>query len=252
MLILGIAGACRSDELVNLKMDDIKDVKSALIISIPKTKTKKPRSFTVLGEDYLSLFRKYVGLRPVGWEERRLFVRYVNGKCHKMVVGIHTISAVPQEIAKFLKIDNWKEYTGHTLRRTSATLLVDAGADLTCLKRHGGWTSSTTAEGYIEESSLSKENIAKKILQPKIPQAGPSSEISTISESHFTSDFERNGTNIIISSAQEDVLRCCENGPTKESAGQSVCTGLGTGSSSGSLFNFSSCESCTFNITVNK
>ncbi|KAJ3661866.1 hypothetical protein Zmor_006244 [Zophobas morio] len=58
VLILGIAGACRSDELVNVETDNIKDVKSALIIAIPNTKTKRPRSFTVLAEDYLSLFRK--------------------------------------------------------------------------------------------------------------------------------------------------------------------------------------------------
>ncbi|KAK9694502.1 hypothetical protein QE152_g33510 [Popillia japonica] len=116
-----------------------------------------------------------------------------------MVVGIHKISAVAQEVAKFLKLHNWKEYTGHALRRTSATLLVDGGGDLpeaaqlerlTAVvtphvlkdtevgdqalwrnptlkshKRHGGWRSSTVAESYIEESRLNKENIAKRILR---------------------------------------------------------------------------------------
>jgi hypothetical protein len=48
--------------------------------------------------------------------------------------------------------DGHGEYTGHSLRRTSATLLVDEGGDLTTLKRHGGWRSSFVAEGYIEES----------------------------------------------------------------------------------------------------
>ncbi|KAJ8973504.1 hypothetical protein NQ317_018310 [Molorchus minor] len=39
-LILVIAGACRTDELVNLTVDDIEDVGSSLIGKIPNTKTK--------------------------------------------------------------------------------------------------------------------------------------------------------------------------------------------------------------------
>ncbi|KAJ8984118.1 hypothetical protein NQ317_017327 [Molorchus minor] len=46
-LILGIAGACRTDELVNLSVDDIEDVGSSLIVKIPNTKTNIPRIFVV-------------------------------------------------------------------------------------------------------------------------------------------------------------------------------------------------------------
>lgn len=229
ILILGVAGACRSDELVNLTIDNVEDVNSALIIKIPNTKTKRPRSFTVLGDNYLNLYRKYVALRPHGLVERRLFLRYVSGKCHRMVVGIHTISAVSQEIAKFLKLDNWKEYTGHALRRTSATLLVDGGGDLSCLKRHGGWRSSTVAEGYIEDSLLSKENIAKRIL--KVNSGNDKASTVVISES--TSE-----NNITI---KENVLDWSKNSTKNQ----------GIGSSSG-LFNFNTCSNCVFNINVDR
>ncbi|KAJ8943298.1 hypothetical protein NQ317_007222 [Molorchus minor] len=58
-LILGIAGACRTDELVNLTVDDIEDVGSSLIVKIPTTKTKIPRIFVVTDvENMLELFRK--------------------------------------------------------------------------------------------------------------------------------------------------------------------------------------------------
>ncbi|KAJ8953211.1 hypothetical protein NQ317_000030, partial [Molorchus minor] len=57
-LILGIAGACRTDELVNLTVDDIEDVGSSLIVKIPNTKTKIPRIFCGLPiwENMLELF----------------------------------------------------------------------------------------------------------------------------------------------------------------------------------------------------
>lgn len=62
------------------------------------------------------------------------------------------------------------------MRRTSTTLLANQGADLTTIKRHGGWKSSSIAESYIEESISNKLSIANKIqgenrcpLQEKTP-----------------------------------------------------------------------------------
>ncbi|KAL7306274.1 hypothetical protein TKK_0001708 [Trichogramma kaykai] len=54
-------------------------------------------------------------------------------------------------------------YTGHALRRSSATIAADLGADLITLKRLGKWKSSTVAEGYIDDSKLCKKNNSKLI-----------------------------------------------------------------------------------------
>ncbi|KAJ8912828.1 hypothetical protein NQ315_014411 [Exocentrus adspersus] len=89
-----------------------------------------------------------------------------DGKCHRQVVGIHKLSSTAQEVATFLKLPNLKLYTGHCLRRTSATLLVNAGADITGLKRHGGWQSTTVAEGYIDDSISNKIETSNRILAP--------------------------------------------------------------------------------------
>lgn len=56
-------------------------------------------------------------------------------------------------------------FTGHSFRRTSATLLVDAGADITELKRHGGWRSNATAEGYLGDSINNKKRTYNKITE---------------------------------------------------------------------------------------
>jgi hypothetical protein len=52
---------------------------------------------------------------------------------------------------------------GHCFRRNSTTFLADADANLSNVKRHGGWKSTSVAEGYIENSIQNKINIAKKI-----------------------------------------------------------------------------------------
>lgn len=49
-------------------------------------------------------------------------------------------------------------YTGHCFRPTSATILVDAGNDITFLKRHSEWKATAVAEIYIDESIHNKVN----------------------------------------------------------------------------------------------
>lgn len=63
------------------------------------------------------------------------------------------------------------------MRRTSATLLIDVGANIESLKRHGGWKSSCVAEGYIEDSLRNKNENASRILNiEEIPGTSNSHE----------------------------------------------------------------------------
>jgi hypothetical protein len=66
-------------------------------------------------------------------------------------------------IAQSLKKKSPKEYTEHCFKRSSATLLENAGGDTTLMKRHGGWKSSNVAEGYIENCINNKTVISNKI-----------------------------------------------------------------------------------------
>jgi integrase len=86
-LIFGIAGACRSDELTNVTVDDIETSNSSLIIKIPKTKTKIPRVFVVTNiegkVDFIGLFRKYADLRPSNVSHRRFLFFIKEGNVHR-------------------------------------------------------------------------------------------------------------------------------------------------------------------------
>lgn len=161
-----MAGACRRDDLVKMTVDDIDDKDPILLINIPNSKTYISRQFIVTNgtQNELQLVRKYLQLRPENCSSRRLFIRYQKGKCVNQVVGMNTMGNIPGLIANFLKLPNPNCYTGHCFRRTSATLLADAGGDITTLKRHGGWRSATVAEGYIENSVENKIKISKQIM----------------------------------------------------------------------------------------
>lgn len=116
-------------------------------------------------EDFVKVVEKYQKLRPENLQTNRFFINYQRGRCLKQVIGKNKIANMPQQIATFLNLPNPELYSGHCFRRTSATLLADAGADLTMVKRHGGWKSSTVAEGYIEDSIQNKSKISNKITE---------------------------------------------------------------------------------------
>lgn len=124
-----------------MTINDIVDRGTVLIISIPKTKTNKKRVFTIVDDDTIAgihLYQKYTKLRPLIIGHCRFFIQYRNNSCTVQPVGKNTFGAIPKAIAQYLQLPNAANYTGHTFRRTSATLLADSGADITTVKRHGG------------------------------------------------------------------------------------------------------------------
>lgn len=112
----------------------------------------------------MDIYRKYIKLRPTNAVSTHLFLNYRNGKCFQQVVGKGAIGKWPSKIATYLKLEEPNDYTGHAFRRTSATFLVNKGVDVLGLKRHGGWRSSTVAEGYVEDSLQNKIEFADKIV----------------------------------------------------------------------------------------
>lgn len=204
-----------------MTVDDIEDKNSILIVKVPDTKTNVQRIFTVSNLDYIDIYRKYAILRPSYATSPRLFLKYKNKRCFNQVVGINCIGKMPSLIAKHLKLPNSDAYTGHCFRRTSATLLANAGGDICVLKRHGGWKSSTVAEGYVEDSINNKIQIANKISDCDI--SGSSAITSTA----------------VASKSKMDSLPIPK--PTISQA-ESELSGLG--------INIGSCTGCTINVNI--
>lgn len=183
--------------MVKMKTADIEDKGNIIIVNIPDSKTRKVRTFTVIGENNLNIYRRYTALRPNGYIENRFFLKYQSGKCYRAVMGIHSIGSVPRKVATFLQLNNPNEYTGHSMRRTSATLLIDGGANIESLKRHGGWKSSSVAEGYIEDSLRNKNEIAGRILSVNEFPGSSNSDYST-EASAFEHNPRQNPTSSLL------------------------------------------------------
>ena len=169
--LIAIQGALRISELNNLDFNDLTLLNNgSLSIRIKSSKTDQAargHSFIVTPnckpelccvtriKEYLELFKD---------KEGRLF-RSVNksGKLSKQPVGINTMGKLPSYIATFLNLPNIAEYSGHSFRRTSATLLSEKGIGLVELKQHGRWRSSTVAERYVVNTNAKKMKISSMI-----------------------------------------------------------------------------------------
>lgn len=150
--------------MANITTNDVENHGRVLLVQVKNTKNKIPRSFTIQGPFY-DVVKKYEALRIIKANSSRFFQNYQNGKCTNQPIGINKFGAMPKEIATFLNLPQANEYTGHSFRRSSATLLANSGADLLTLKRHGGWRSSNVAEGYIDDSIRNKEEISSRITR---------------------------------------------------------------------------------------
>src|SRR3978361_2388515 len=117
VLIFGISGACRREELMKMSLDDIEDLDSVLVLTVPDSKTHSERTFTISNLEYIKMYRKYRAVRPPHATSRRLFLRYASGKCSNQNVGINKIGEIPSLIAWYLGKPSAKQYTGPLLQK---------------------------------------------------------------------------------------------------------------------------------------
>lgn len=186
VLVFGLYGACRRDELLKLTIDDIDDHEKYVLVKLRDTKTHTPRSFVI--PDVSSTFnpyefyRRYASLRPPHVTTRRFFLGYREGKCVSQPAGMHTIGGVPKRVATFLGLDHPENYTGHCLRRSGASMVAESCGNILPVKQIGGWKSSKVAEQYVEQSIKGKVEVAKMVLSVN---SNDSSADGLLSSSHI-------------------------------------------------------------------
>lgn len=57
ILIFGVNGACRTAELINIKIDDIEEHHDMILVKLKNTKTKIDRSF-IIRDEFLEIVKK--------------------------------------------------------------------------------------------------------------------------------------------------------------------------------------------------
>ncbi|XP_065223762.1 uncharacterized protein LOC135847948 [Planococcus citri] len=129
-------------------------------------------------------------LRPPNTNEKtsQFFIQYHEGTCSRQPIGINKLRGVPKLIAKYLNLPDAEKYTGHSFRRTSTSILANAGANSETIKLHSGWKSDSAPNRYINESVQHKAKTANIIASAVF---GQSTQTSTEPSVPVHSDFAR-------------------------------------------------------------
>ncbi|XP_066256692.1 protein tramtrack, alpha isoform-like isoform X3 [Euwallacea similis] len=118
IIMIAVLGSCRREELVYLKTEEIQDCETLLYIKVKDYKTKLPRTFTIVGDNYRQIYLKYMTLRSrITRSSNRFFVKYLNGRCYNSPMGIKTIGGASRQMAKFLNLPRWSDYIWPCLKK---------------------------------------------------------------------------------------------------------------------------------------
>lgn len=181
VLIFALAGACRSIELNNLKIDNVQFVSDSEInIGLKNTKNNGTRDNKIVNSgsfDYVGLVKKYnelankVDVRKKG---NSFFITYRMGVCVNSRMGRNRFGEIFKEVATFLKLPHPEHYTGHSGRRSSASICATKSATEVQLKSLGGWKHLKTACRYVADNEQLRRKNAAMVLGFNDPGAGPS------------------------------------------------------------------------------
>ena len=110
---MGYCGACRSQEITEMKIDDVDIKTDSIFVFVPKTKTNNPRLFAITNPIWINLITNYINLRPAHINHRRLFIYYKSGRGTVQPIGLNKIGEMPRVIATYLNLENPEQFSGH-------------------------------------------------------------------------------------------------------------------------------------------
>lgn len=182
--LFGMFGAMRGGELAKLAFKDVSEQGNLFVVWVKNTKTKENRFFAITGP-CCAVVKKYIELRAPDAETDKFFTNYQNGQCLQQVIGKQKFTKMPRRIAHYLELQNAEKYTGHSFRRSSASMYANAGAGSDAVKNLGGWKSAKVAEGYVVNSlsykTRASDTLSSLLTEKTEPTTSATTSVSTSS-----------------------------------------------------------------------
>ena len=191
--LVAIQGALRISEVVNIGYDDVTFLNNgSMSIRIKCSKTDqagKGHSFIItpnVNAQLCAVLRMRTYMELIETKNGRLFRSATKaGKLGKQPIGVNSMAAIPRFIATFLELPNVDEFSGHSFRRTSATLLSKKGMGLLELKQHGRWKSTAVCERYVDNTIVKKMKTSNLLQNVDEGSASSNDEILTFTNCSF-------------------------------------------------------------------
>lgn len=168
---IGYSGGLRLTDLVNLQWSDLEcKAITGYWVNYKVSKQKQevwnrfniPQNYSVYIDNYFNVLKSFSvsdGRVFKCMRKNKLGLYYYTVQ----PMGEHSIAQFTKKIAVFLKLEKPDLYTSHSLKRSSATTVAEAGASAAELKKHYNWKSESTAMKYIASTDSNKLKISGMI-----------------------------------------------------------------------------------------
>lgn len=172
-IVIGFCGGLRCADLIKLDTSDFEfnDTTGMWITyRVSKLRGESITNKFIVPLEYCQYLERYDHrLDECGAAEGRAFKTYRvrknsntddNGYYTKQPMGIHQLSKFTVKVAEYLQLPNPSTYTGHSLRRSTANVMAEAGASTSLMKKHFNWKSESTSLKYVDNTTSGKVSIA--------------------------------------------------------------------------------------------
>lgn len=160
VLILGFYGGLRKSEILSCKFENLSEEGGGFRVCFSPSKKKKKNApmipFLVLPKEDKSscpveILKLYIS--QVKERKGRILKNFhQKGRKYIQDMGENTVKEAPKTIAKFLNLPDYKEFSSHSFRRTSATVMADNGGSALQMKSKFGWSHESTIKEYFDHS----------------------------------------------------------------------------------------------------
>lgn len=158
VLIAGIFGALRLEELKSLTVSDVIEVgETCFKLMVTDSKSKKKREVFIFGEVPVEIFRRYMALRVEHTKIDQLFLYCSQGKLTPKVIGHNRFGTFPSRIATYLDLPDIPNFGGHCFYYSSAPFLA---------------AHASTAQAKPEQPNKNDE-ISMKVEEIKVEDRKP-------------------------------------------------------------------------------
>ena len=152
---------------------------------------------------YLNALDTYVASNKMIKNPSILWRAIRNNHFFDQRVGVNTLGSIPQLVAQYLRLPDPKQYTGHCMRRSAATVAAANGASLETLKKIGRWNSSNVPSLYVDKSGIDTWNAVQQTMTSRTSVSMDASTSSSSMRTMFH-DCRIGNINIYIKEAKTE------------------------------------------------
>lgn len=123
MLILGVFCGLGKLALYHMQLSQVKDMHTHVVVKVVHGRSKTWKRFSIVskpGQPYnpLAVVQKYLNLRKEQPDIPHLLLIVRNNKVTKTRIGLNAMGNSCREVAKYLNIENYNDYTGQSMYRS--------------------------------------------------------------------------------------------------------------------------------------